>query len=29
VVTDRPGIGIELDEDRLEKYRGKSSDFQQ
>jgi 2-dehydro-3-deoxyphosphogalactonate aldolase len=29
VVTDRPGIGIELDEDSLEKYRGKSSDFQQ
>jgi L-alanine-DL-glutamate epimerase-like enolase superfamily enzyme len=27
VVTDRPGIGIELDEDSLEKYRSKLSDF--
>jgi 2-dehydro-3-deoxyphosphogalactonate aldolase len=27
VVTDRPGIGIELDENKLEKYRGKLSDF--
>lgn len=27
IVTDRPGIGIELDETQLEKYRGKLSDF--
>ena len=28
VVTDRPGIGIELDEDALERYRGRTSDFE-
>ena len=27
IVPDRPGIGIELDEDKLENYRGKLSDF--
>ena len=27
VVTDRPGIGLDLDEDALEKHRGKLSDF--
>ncbi len=27
IVSDRPGIGIELDEDKLDSCRGKLSDF--